>query len=269
MQYMMVPKREEDTIKKATEASSTALVRVDAPATKTMATTSPVPQVTQADTKPQQTHRRHKRTRAEELLLKVRVGDGMLVAKVEDSSVGGLFARTQKVIPVGAFVEMSLLRPGHDELPLTGVVVDDTSKRAGLAVKFESLSGLANAELRRTVLDQQVKHASGDPDADVSPTQAMRAASDELTGRDRELDELRRKCALLTAENERLKNDSLMAEQAHKLVGRLQVEIERMKARTTGGGVAVDPELLGDIKRDAETAWTAIARMSDNVDKIK
>ena len=155
MQYMMVPKREEDTIKKATEASSTALVRVDAPATKTMATTSPVPQVTQADTKPQQTHRRHKRTRAEELLLKVRVGDGMLVAKVEDISVGGLFARTQKVIPVGAFVEMSLLRPGHDELPLTGVVVDDTSKRAGLAVKFESLSGLANAELRRTVLDQQ------------------------------------------------------------------------------------------------------------------
>lgn len=269
MQYMMVPKRDEETVRKTPDTGSTALIRVDAPSTKTLATASPVPQVTATDAKPQQTHRRHKRTRAEELLLKVRVGDGMLVAKVEDISVGGLFARTQKVIPVGAFVEMSLLRPGHDELPLTGIVVDDTAKRAGLAVKFESLSGLANAELRRTVLDQQVKHASGDPDADVSPTQQMRAASDELTGRDRELDELRRKVALLSAENERLKSEALMAEQAHKLVGRLQVEIERLKARTTGGGVAVDPELLGDIKRDAETAWTAIARLSDNVDKIK
>lgn len=267
MQYMMVPKRDEETTKQIAETSSTALVRVDAPNTKTLATASPVPQTTPHE-KPHHTHRRHKRTRAEELLVKVRVGDGMLVAKVEDISVGGLFARTQKVIPVGAFVEMALLRPGHDELQLTGVVVDDMGKRAGLAVKFESLSGLANAELRRTVLDQQVKHANNDPDVDVEPTRTMRPASDELTGRDRELDDLRRKVALLTAENERLKGDALIAEQAHKLVGRLQVEIERLKGRTTGG-VAVDPELLGDIKRDAEVAWTAIARLSDNVDKVK
>lgn len=275
MEYLMVPKREpgktsptvETDVRaptaESTAAPSSSLVRMEHSGSRALTSSSP------SMDRPLQAHRRHKRTRAEELLVKIRVGDSMLVAKVEDISVGGLFARTQKVIPLGAFVELALLRPGHDELSLTGVIVDDSSKRSGLAVKFEGLSGLANAELRRTVLDQQVKHANGDPDADVAPAKAMRPAA-ELTGRDRELDELRRKVALLSAENERLRAEVAMAEGAQKLVGRLQVENERLKTtRGPAAAGAVDPLVLADIRRDADAAWQAIARLADNVDKIK
>jgi hypothetical protein len=216
-------------------------------------------------------HRRHKRARAEEILVRVRVGNGVVVAKVDGISVGGLFARTQHVIPVGAFVEMDLLRPGHEQLPVTGVIVADAAKRSGLAVSFQSLSPRANTELRRAVLDQHVK--SGDVDVEVSPTRAMTMTArdlhaDEGTGRDRELDDLRRRVATLTAENEAQRKEIEAAGEAQRLVGRLQMEIERLKARSTSTAV-VDADLLSDIKRDAETAWMAIARLSDNCDKIR
>ncbi|MDP2345426.1 MAG: PilZ domain-containing protein [Deltaproteobacteria bacterium] len=218
---------------------------------------------------PRNGHRKHKRARTDELLIRVRVGNGVVIAKVEDISVGGLFARTQNVIPVGAFVEIDLLRPGHEELSLTGVIVADTAQRAGLAVSFQNLDGRTNAELRRVVLDQQVKDANGDPDVDVQPTRRMLPPSDELTGRDRELDELRRRVGLLSAENERQRVEIEAAGEAQRLVGRLQMEIERLKARSTGTSAAVDADLLSNIRRDAETAWAAIARLSDNCDKIK
>ncbi|MDP2345954.1 MAG: PilZ domain-containing protein [Deltaproteobacteria bacterium] len=204
------------------------------------------------------THRRHKRARAEELLIKVRIGDGLLVARVEDISIGGLFARTQKVIPIGAFVEMGLLRPGHEELGLTGVVVADSARRAGLAITFQGVDGPARAELRRVVLDQQVKSAVTN-EVSVETTRAMRPASDELVGRDRELEELRRRIAQLSAENEQLRGEL-------EAVGRA-LEIERLRSRS--GDDAVDPELLASLKRDTELAWTAIARLSDTCEKIR
>jgi len=230
--------------------------------------TLPTVRLATTTTKPHQSHRRHKRTRADELLVKVRVGDGSVVARVEDISVGGLFARTQKSIPVGAFVELSLIRPGYEELPLTGVIVDDTAKRAGLAVRFENVDGHASAALRRAVFDAQVKAAGDDPDVDVAPTRAMTPASAELTSRDREMEELRRKVALLTAKNERLRSYVEQADAAHKLAGRLQLELDRLKG-SVDGGVAIDAALLSDIKRDAEQAWTAIARVTDAIDKLK
>ena len=213
-------------------------------------------------------HRRHKRARAEELLVKVRVGDGMLVARVEDISIGGLFARTQKIIPVGAFVEMGLLRPGHEELSLTGVVVADTGKRAGLAVKFENLGPPAHAELRRVVLDQQVKSANDA--ADVEPTRGMRPAQLDAPSpaRDRELEELRRRVALLSAENEQLRADVEAAARSQQMVGRA-LEIEHLRSRSSIGGGVVDADLLATIKRDCELAWTAIARLSDSCEKIR
>jgi hypothetical protein len=212
-----------------------------------------------------QQHRRHRRARAEELLVKVRIGDGMVVAKVDDISVGGLYARMQREVPFGAFVELSLLRPGHDEVALTGVVVADGARRAGLAVRFENLSPSSSAALRRVVLDQQVRAAGNDPDVDVAPTTPLTHAP---FTRDVELDELRRQVAALTTENERLRAEVAEADAAHRLVGRLRLEVERLKASADHQAV-IDTSDLADIQRDAETAWVAIARVSDAVKKLR
>jgi hypothetical protein len=209
-------------------------------------------------------HRRHRRTRADELLVKLRIGDGMLVARVEDISVGGLFAPTQRTVPYGAFVELALLRPGHDELPLTGVVVADGAQRAGLALRFEGVGAAAAAALRRVVLEQQVRAAGDDPDVDVSPTTPLVPGE---SARDHALDELRRKVALLQAENERLRAEVKDADAAHALVGRLRLEVERLRAGADHRTV-VDAAALADLQRDAEQAWVAAARVADAVRKL-
>ena len=212
-------------------------------------------------------HRRHRRTRAGELLVKVRVGDGVVIAKVEDISVGGLFARTSRPIPVGAFVEMMLVRPGREELPLHGVIVDDTEKRAGMAVRFEGLTGPNMHELRKLVLDLQIQHTGDDPDVGVERTRIIKP-SDLQPTRDREIEDLRRQISAMNAENERLKAEVAAGQEAQKLAGRLQVEVERMKSRFDGA-VPKDVEQLGAIRREAELAWTAIARLVDAVDRLK
>jgi hypothetical protein len=212
-------------------------------------------------------HRRHERATADDIFVRFRIGDVGVVAKVVDISAGGIFARMSQHVPVGAYVEMVLLRPGYAELPLSGIVVDDSIKRAGLAIRFEGLTGPQNTALRRAVLDQHVRTA-GDVDADVTPARLIRAASDDLVGRDRELDELRKKLSHLTRENERLTADLRTAEDAFRLIGRLQLDVERLKARLPGAAM-VDVELLSDIKRDAETAWNVIARLNDNIDRVK
>jgi hypothetical protein len=65
-------------------------------------------------------HRRHERTRAEAVIVKLRVGQGVLVARVDDISVGGFFATTDHAIPVGAFVALSLLSLGTAEIQTLG-----------------------------------------------------------------------------------------------------------------------------------------------------
>jgi hypothetical protein len=212
--------------------------------------------------------RRHARTPARELLLRLRVGAESIVAKVEDLSVGGVFARSRTPVPVGAYVEMWLLQPGRKELPLSGVVVDDIDKRAGLAVRFENLEDAALRELRRVVLDQQIEHAGNDPDAGLAPALPMGPSGSSRSPRDKELDELRRRVGTLQRENEHLQREAQAAEDAQRLVGRLRLEIERLKARVDGAHL-LDTELLTDIRRDAEVAWAAVARLSDNVEKLK
>jgi hypothetical protein len=205
-------------------------------------------------------HRRHRRVRADDVLMKLRLGDGMLVVKVEDISMGGLFARTHRDVPWGAFVELGLLRAGNDELRLAGIVVSD-GRRGGLALRFEGVDAVGLATLRRLVLEQQVRPVLDDVE---------RGASDDpaTAGRDRELDELRRRVAVLHAENERLRVEVGDGHAAQRLVGRLQVELERMKARVDGD-VVVGSDVLADVHRDVETAWVAIARVADAMSKLR
>ena len=79
----------------------------------------------------------------------------------------------------------------------------------------------------------------------------MLPPSDELTGRDRELDELRRRVGLLVAENERQRVEIEAAGEAQRLVGRLQMEIERLKARSTGTSPALRTAVSGSGNRGA------------------
>ena len=263
MEYLMVKtqrdtKDTEDMVPQPDASPSTALTALPVARLPSVRPSSSAPAV----------HRRHLRTRVEELMVKIRVGDGVLVAKVDDISLGGFFAPTRKIVPVGAFLELSLLRPGFEEVRVGGVVVDDAEKRKGLAVRFEAMSPEAARQVRRLVEEQQDRTEGVDPDRGVERTRLMRGSSDDPKNRDEELENLRRQVTALTAENDRLKAEAQMGAEAEKLVGRLRVEVERLKARGVGRG-GFDVEVLSDIKRDAELAWTAIARLTDAVDKLK
>ncbi len=212
-------------------------------------------------------HRRHLRIRADQLMAKVRVGDGSVVAKVDDISMGGLFASTTRAIPVGAFVELALIRPGADEVKLGGVIVDDAERRRGLAIRFEAMSPNGARQVKRIVEEQQDRALGKDPDRGVERTRLIRAP-DATAHRDEELNALRARMAELQAENELLKKKAEAGDAAVALAGRLQLDIERLKGRHGGGG-GVDLEALADIRRDAELAWTAIARLTDAVDRLR
>ncbi|HEY1099567.1 MAG TPA: PilZ domain-containing protein, partial [Myxococcota bacterium] len=85
-------------------------------------------------------HRRHQRVRTDAVLVKLRVGQGTLVATVVDISLGGFYAATthDHMIPIGAFVELTVLQSGTEEIDIGGVVVADAAHRPGLAVRFEA-----------------------------------------------------------------------------------------------------------------------------------
>ncbi len=199
------------------------------------------------------------------MIVKLRVGHGILIAKVDNISVGGFFATTDHTIPAGAFVELSLLSPGATEVSVGGVVVDDTSRRRGLAVRFEAMSPEAARAVSRLVDAQRDRTEGNDPDRGVEPARAMGGLDGAYN---HELEVLRRQVAMLKAENEQLRVDARAGREAISLVGRLHLEVERLKQQHTGE-VSLDVATLSDIKRDAEVAWTAIARLSDAVTRLR
>ncbi len=200
-------------------------------------------------------HRRHPRVRAADLLVKLRVGAGMLVVRVDDISVGGLFARAAHPLPWGAALELTLVRAGFEEVALLAVVVSDP-RRTGLALRFEGVEGPALAALRRLLDAQQAdaaaERASGMPLADGAGV----------------VGDLRARVALLQAENDRLRHEVSAGHEAQRLAGRLQVELDRLRARVDGD-VVVDCEALAVVQRDVEAAWVAVARVVDAVTRLR
>lgn len=267
MEYLMV-KAERGTVDMADTAGSEVMPATEEAATKALVAlpVSRLPALRSSSAPA--VHRRHLRTRVEELMVKFRVGDGVLVARIADISLGGFFAPSRKIIPVGTFLELSLLRPGFDEICVGGVVVDDAERRKGLAVRFEAMSPEAARHVRRLVEEQQDRTEGADPDRGIARTRLMRGSSEEPANRDEELESLRKHVALLSADNERLKAEAETGAEAEKLVGRLRIEVERLKGRGVGRS-GFDVEILSDIRRDAELAWTAIARLTDAVDRLK
>jgi hypothetical protein len=83
--------------------------------------------------------RRYVRTRAQNLVAHLRVGDRTIQAPVDDISMGGMLARTNESIAIGTAVMFDLARPGLKKpLRLLGVVVDTRVGR-GLGIRFDGL----------------------------------------------------------------------------------------------------------------------------------
>src|ERR1041385_2729005 len=91
--------------------------------------------------------RRYVRTRAQNLVAHLRVGDRTIQAPVDDISMGGMLARTMESIAIGTAVMFDLARPGLKKpLRLLGVVVDTRVGR-GLGIRFDGLDREAGDRL--------------------------------------------------------------------------------------------------------------------------
>lgn len=202
-------------------------------------------------------------------MVKIRVGDGAVIARVDDISMGGFFAATTKVIPFGAFIELSLMCAEGDEIRVGGVVVDDAERRRGLAVRFEAISIEAGHQLRRVVEQQHERDCRSDPDQGVARARLMRAPGGE-NAREDELGALRLQVALLATDNKRLRGEATARAEAEQVVGRLRIEVERLQAQVVfGGGHGIDANVVDTLKDNADAAWTAIARLADTIATLK
>src|ERR1041385_1415120 len=95
--------------------------------------------------------RRYVRTRAQNLVAHLRVGDRTIQAPVDDISMGGMLARTMESIAIGTAVMFDLARPGLKKpLRLLGVVVDTRVGR-GLGIRFDGLDREAGDRLAELI----------------------------------------------------------------------------------------------------------------------
>src|SRR4051812_27963459 len=97
--------------------------------------------------------RRYVRTRAQNLVAHLRVGDRSIQAPVDDISMGGMLARTAESIPIGTAVMFDLARPGLKKpMRLLGVVVDTRVGR-GLGIRFDGLDREGSERLADLIKD--------------------------------------------------------------------------------------------------------------------
>jgi hypothetical protein len=97
--------------------------------------------------------RRYVRTRAQNLVAHLRVGDRTIQAPVDDISMGGMLARTGESIAIGTALMFDLARPGLKKpLRLLGVVVDTRIGR-GLGIRFDGLDKEAADRLGDLIAD--------------------------------------------------------------------------------------------------------------------
>jgi hypothetical protein len=102
---------------------------------------------------PRVNKRRYVRTRAQNLVAHLRVGDRTIQAPVDDISMGGMLARTAESIPIGTAVMFDLARPGLKKpLRLLGVVVDTRVGR-GLGIRFDGLDREGGDRLAELIKD--------------------------------------------------------------------------------------------------------------------
>lgn len=97
--------------------------------------------------------RRFVRTRTQNLVAHLRVGDRTIQAPIDDISMGGMLARTGEAVAIGTAIMFDLARPGLKKpLRLLGVVVDTRIGR-GLGIRFDGLDKAAADRLGDLIAD--------------------------------------------------------------------------------------------------------------------
>lgn len=101
--------------------------------------------------------RKHSRVRAQGVAAQVRSDEGVTTATVEDLSAGGAFLRTSQTYPIGATVNLTLVRPGMKRAINVNARVANVrsgrGKPAGIGVKFESIRAEAEERLKAILRD--------------------------------------------------------------------------------------------------------------------
>lgn len=163
-------------------------------------------------------HRKNPRVAAPHVLVKISSRDRFRTSYLKDLSMGGLFVKTEKTLPIGSSLIIDLLPPGWtDSLRLRGVVVRSHSAAgaAGMAVRFENNEESKLEVLRNLVGDYQ----NGASPPEVRPEEVheqlqrvlgqVAELKNALEKRDRELtlerarrEEATTRVALLTADLE-------------------------------------------------------------------
>ncbi|HUJ27300.1 MAG TPA: PilZ domain-containing protein [Myxococcales bacterium] len=132
----------------------------------------------------QRTERRHRRVRARSLTAVVSVDDGQFSGEVETISQSGLFVRTEKVLAVGAKVQLGLSRTGGRQLlSIAGSVADtirpdraaSLGRKTGIGIAFDPIP---DAEAKER-LERLLQESGGVPPV-MQPAAAAPADGGEL-----------------------------------------------------------------------------------------
>ncbi len=118
--------------------------------------------------------RRHVRVRTANVFAHVRIGDSMVVARVEDLGLGGALLRTPQPIAPGTALAFDVLRGTQKPLRLFGLAVEHRGVR-GFGVQFTPLDADAQLDVQRLMASQQAQHAQETARDQLGPSQAQSA----------------------------------------------------------------------------------------------
>jgi len=97
----------------------------------------------------QRTERKNRRVRARSVTARLQAGQLQIVGEVENLSQSGLFVRTEKLLSVGAKVQLDLVRTGGKRvISLSGAVADTLKpdraaslrRKTGMGIRFDPIS---------------------------------------------------------------------------------------------------------------------------------
>jgi hypothetical protein len=249
--------------------------------------------------------RQYARTRAQNLVAHLRVGDRAIQAPIEDISMGGLLARTTESIAIGTALIFDLARPGMKQpLRLLGVVVDTWIGR-GLGIRFDGLDKGTSDRLAELIAELGGMSAPSPlfPEGGLQPEPKPRPSpfavsapvptwlrtattigppvpapvadlgrAPDMPTDVRRLQELvqQRDKELHAARTEivRLQTESPPGDAAARIVGRLEIEKSKLEAQLADsrGRSRADVDAA---QREAEQARAAIGRLLEALQRLR
>lgn len=155
--------------------------------------------------------RKHPRVRARQIAANVRIGDEGTACLLEDISRGGLFLRTERPLPKGTALVITLMKPGTRKglqvsgrvaRTITGTEAKTRGVSAGVGIAFDPLESEVAWQLEDLIRDLAFNdpEPQSPPEADDKPKLLMQingllfelqAAQEALAVRDREISDLK------------------------------------------------------------------------------